>query len=670
MQNLYKDLEKILLSIESFKSEDGKVLKNKVTESAVSNDKALITNLLKNPKLKKHFFDEIEKSVVAFDREKFIRFINTKEFLPDSFTSFTNKIGLHDGKEYLNASDKVSLVWAYKDCVLEGGQDKEDQKRLEIFYNETLAPDEIDRLFEKKVLTNFKKYSKKEEVPKEITESDNLIIKGNNLLALHSLSKKFAGKIKLIYIDPPYNTGSDSFGYNDRFNHSSWLTFMKNRLEIARTLLRSDGSIFVQCDDNEQSYLSVLMDEVFGQENFLSSITVKAKSSAGASGGGEDKKLKKNYESILVYSMPQFKPFKLVYQNDFLEDIIIQKNRQKKSYEYNKVLISTGTKKKDSTITLGSGKKVDVFKHSVYTIKSIKELAKAEKKSEYEIYKKYFKQVFRTQDAQSSIRHKVVEATKQSGDLYSINYTPSSGKSKGKEIELFYFKNEMVNFLSNVAEIVDGEIIKNTVLGDLWLDIGWDGIANEGGVRLKFGKKPEKLLERIIEMATEEGDIVLDYHAGSGTTVAVAHKKKRRYIGIEQLDYGENSASSRLRNVIHGDKTGVSNAVKWGGGGSFVYLELMENNQFFISEIEKADTAKKLLTIYEKMKKEAFFRYEVDLLKFDVKEFSKLELAGQKRILLDCLDKNHLYVNYSDISDTTYKVSLEDKKLNKLFYAE
>ena len=213
-------------------------------------------------------------------------------------------------REYLSESREVVLDWPYKDCVLEGGQTKEDQKRSEIFWNQTLAADEIDRLLEPKVLTNFKKYTKDgEQAVSTVSIDDNLIIKGNNLLALHSLKQQYGGKVKLIYIDPPYNTGNDSFGYNDSFNHSTWLTFMKNRLEVARELLHDDGVIFVQCDDNEQAYLQLLLNDIF-KNNYLNTVIVKAKSSSGASGGGEDKKLKKNTEYIHIYYKNSFSLFK------------------------------------------------------------------------------------------------------------------------------------------------------------------------------------------------------------------------------------------------------------------------------------------------------------------------------------------------------------------------
>lgn len=223
MQNLMNKLTKLFAKDDRIFA-DGKLLKNKLTELALKLDQPLIALLLSDKRSKENFF--IEQSapkdkVLVFDKDKFISFVNNKEFLPDSFTSFKNKIGLITNGDYLKEKSDVVLAWPYKDCVLEGGQDKEDQKRDEIFYNETLAPDEIDRLFEPKVLTNFKKYNVKDQ--HNVTgfkADDNLIIKGNNLLALHCLKQKYRGKVKLIYIDPPYNPDSkaNTFCYNNKFN--------------------------------------------------------------------------------------------------------------------------------------------------------------------------------------------------------------------------------------------------------------------------------------------------------------------------------------------------------------------------------------------------------------------------------------------------------------------
>ena len=255
-------------------SQDGDLLKNKAQELAYQLDPTIIGLLLKNDLTKSRFFKEIEGCLI-FDQHAFVSFVMNKEFLPDSYTSYKNKIGLTIDGKTLDERKEVSLVWAYKDCVLAWGQDKEDSKRDEIFYNETLGSDQIDRLLDPKVFTGFKRIdtdgkhdleSFRKDENGNIT--DNLIIKWNNLLALHSLKKQFKGKVKLIYIDPPYNTWEDWFNYNDSFNRSTWLTFMKNRLSVAKDLLHSQWSIYVNIDYNEVHYLKILMDEVFGKDSF------------------------------------------------------------------------------------------------------------------------------------------------------------------------------------------------------------------------------------------------------------------------------------------------------------------------------------------------------------------------------------------------------------------
>jgi type III restriction-modification system: methylase len=253
---------------------EGQLNKNKLAELARKYDAKLLELLMSDEEVKKHFFINIQDGVLVFKKDVFLQFLNNKEFLPDSFTSYKTKIGLAtESGQYLSENNNVVLNFPYKDCVLEGGQTKEDLKRQEVFFNEMLAPVEITRLLDDKVLTNFKRYDKEgEHEVTALNKEDNFIIKGNNLIALHSLKKRFAGKVKLIYIDPPYNTGSDSFNYNDNFNHSTWLTFMKNRLEIAKELLSEAGSIWINIDDDEGHYVKVLADSIFGRENFVNTI--------------------------------------------------------------------------------------------------------------------------------------------------------------------------------------------------------------------------------------------------------------------------------------------------------------------------------------------------------------------------------------------------------------
>lgn len=300
MQNLLNDL-KIVLEKDDRLIAEGQLLKNKIIEMALAMDAGLIRLLLTHAGIKKHFFTDVD-GVLVFDKAKFQQFVSNKAFLPDSYTAFKNKIGLTADGQYLTDSKEVVLAWPYKDCVLEGGQTKEDAKRDEVFWNETLAPDQIDRLLAPKVLTNFKKYDKDgEHEVKGISQDDNLIIKGNNLLALHTLKSQYAGRVKLIYIDPPYNTENDSFRYNDTFNHSTWLSFMKNRLEAAKKLMRNDSFICVHIDDNESAYLKVLMDEIYGHENFMNTISVRDSHPSGLKLTSKNKTIIKTKSHILVY---------------------------------------------------------------------------------------------------------------------------------------------------------------------------------------------------------------------------------------------------------------------------------------------------------------------------------------------------------------------------------
>ncbi len=277
MESILDNLKNLLQKDERLVSE-GELLKNKVIELAIKLDKDMIESLLSDEQMKAVFFKQIGKATI-FDKDKFIKFVSNKQFLPDSYTTFKNKIGLVDEKgEFISEKKEVVLSWPYKDCILEGGMTKEEQKRDEIFWNEILAPDEISRLLDPKVFTNAKRIDKNGEHKLDNFKTDengdikdNLIIKGNNLLAIHSLKKRFAGKVKLIYIDPPYNTGGEAniFTYNNNFNHSTWLTFIKNRLEAAKDLLRKDGFIAITIDHNELFYLGCLADEIFGRDNRL-----------------------------------------------------------------------------------------------------------------------------------------------------------------------------------------------------------------------------------------------------------------------------------------------------------------------------------------------------------------------------------------------------------------
>lgn len=675
MKNILDKLIEVLQSDDKFLSERS-LLKNKIIESALSLDPSLLKLLLKDDSIKKAFFVNVDE-VLIFDKVKFQKFVSNKQFLPDSYTSFSNKIGLTKDSEFISSDKAVALSWAYKDCVLEGGQDKDDAKRNELFWNETLAPDQIDRLLSPKVLTKFKRFDKDGETsPKEITGDENLIIKGNNLLVLHTLNKKYNQKVKLIYIDPPYNTGSDSFGYNDSFNHSTWLTFMKNRLEVAKELLRQDGAIFVQVDDNEQGYLKVLMDEIFDRENFVNTISVKTKV-AGVSGSHHGKSLANTVEYIHLYARDknQFSFEKTLQSKMDLKEFIDEYEASGKSWKYTSVITELDEGEYVCSIEDGGGDEIKIYRHSKFKTSSIQALARQEFNGDrYQAYKKYIDRVFRTTNAQSSIRGRVKDATKDWPEqIVSIEYVPKSGKNQGLSTRLYY-KDSDRNFVMWLKDTVvvenDGSISKTDNLANLWTDIQYNNLTREGNTQFANGKKPEKILFNVLSLTTQPGDLVMDFHLGSGTTAAVAQKMGRKYVGIEQMDYIEDVAIGRLKHVLEGEQGGISSAVEWKGGGSFIYCELLSANQNFIDRISKAKSPKDLLPIWNDMKSSALLSYQIKPQDFDknIQDFEKLSFEDQQRLLITSLDKNMLYVPLSEIDDKTYEVSEVEKKINKQFF--
>lgn len=674
MKNFFATVLDVLKQDKRFFAENGTFLRNSVYEAAMQMDKDLIHLLISNDETKARFFTEVD-GVFVFDKVGFAWVINNREFLPDSYTRFKNKIGLIDENgDMITTSGKVELVFPYKDCVLEGGQTKEDQKRSEIFYNETLAPDEIDRLLYPKVLVNAKRVHSGgiDEHITEFRDDDNLIIKGNNLLALASMLKRYEGRVKCIYIDPPYNTGSDSFGYNDNFNHSTWLVFMKNRLIMAHRLLRPDGVIYVQCDDNEQAYLKVLMDGIFGESNFISTIAYQRSGVAGLGQGGSF--VVNVTEYITVFA----KDKSLFSAHDMETSVPLEKKHMQR---YNSILRTVGQKELYRTfISKSTGEEIKIYKHKNYKIESISLRNFSKREDEIrEIYDKNYDYIFRLNIPQdeNTFQWDIINSFNDD-ELYSVEYLVSRGKSKGKVVTNYYYKRQLFAWLNTNREAVEKGIklkaLKTNKMSDFWThgEIPKADLANEGGVKLKRGKKPEQLLRRIISISTEEKDLVLDFFLGSGTTAAVAHKMNRRYIGIEQLDYANNDSITRLENVIKGDRSGISNTVGWNGGGSFVYCELAKLNQNFVDEIQVASKTTALKDIYSRMVKSGFISCKVDPADIEAaaSDFESLSLDDQKRFLMELLDKNLLYVNYCDMDDKDFEISEADKAFTRSFYKE
>lgn len=608
-KNIFEIVEEVLKTNLKYISEDGKLLKAVVYSDIMTMDRELLVLLLSNREIKDRFFENIDGTLI-FDKQKFAWFIESKEFLPDSYTRYTNKIGLTNNGNFISKTNDVVLDFPYKDCVLEGGQDKEDQKRKEIFYNEIIASDEITKMLAPKVFTNAKRFTQ-DGIEENITfnESDNLIIKGNNLIALASLLKRYEGKVKCIYIDPPYNTDSDSFNYNDSFNHSTWLTFMKNRLEIAKRFLSDDGLIFIQLDYNESHYAKILLDEIFGENNFINEIIWRRKQ---ATSFGKSKFGITN-DSIFMYSKTDSYNFYPVYS---LDDDNTQKYiKERFVYDDND----------------GKGK---YMKSPLVN----------------SLYRPNLKYVF-----------------------HGINPPKNGWLYSEEKMNEFYNNGEIIvpdDPNARLYRKIYLSSYKGQVVQNIWIDIP---IVNPMAKEQRDfqTQKPELLLKRIIECSTQEGDIVMDYHIGSGTSCAVAQKMNRRFIGVEQMDYLNTITLDRLREVISGEPYGISKEVAWKGGGSFVYFELFENASTLIKKIQSAseETISEIKSeIYADERIVPYITRE-ELQKAD-EDFASMELEDQKKALISIVDKNKLYVNYSDMDDENFAISKEDKAFTKSFYAE
>ena len=651
------NLTDLLKTDPRYVNDDGELVIAAVQDSAWKIDRDLVKLLLTVKEIKAKFFEEISGHWI-FNTNIFLDYILQKNFLDNSYTRFRNRIGLTIGGKYLKERGEVALVWPYKDCVLEGGQTKEEDKRKEIFFNDVLAHDEINRLLDLKVLTNFARFTVKGKQPlKEFKRDENgvikenLIIKGNNLLALHTIKNQFQGLVKLIYIDPPFNTGNDSFGYNDSFNHSAWLTFMKNRLEVGKTLLSSDGYFCIQCSWHEYAYLTAVADEVFGRSKRLCVFNIQVRHPDRILTGD------KEYNDVIEYI--------LIYKKDTKTKMPkMIENKEVDEYVYEIIELEKG-----EAIKLGKGE-VIVFKPNQYKVE--KKAANAillkqisirgsirEKNSSGRFYVKYLEKL--VDKFPPLTLFKVPGIGDDVHDYRYFNLPKKGNKNggyyQGKPTSSDVTEKPYPNFYNYSEE--------------------YNNVAKQGNVDFRNAKKPEELIKFLINIFTNENDIVLDYHLGSGTTAAVAHKMGRQYIGIEQLDYGDNDSVKRLQNVLMGEQSGISKSIGWQGGKDFVYAELMKYNETHMDRIQNAKSSKELLKIWNEMSNESFLNWYInpaapDEAIIEFKAIAKEDngLEKQKRLLAELLDKNQLYVNLSEIDDAQFKINKEDKVLNKSFFGE
>jgi len=621
--------------------DEGELLIAAVQDRAWKIDRDLVKLLLSDQEIKARFFEKIEGDALSeskgywiFNINTFLEYISQKNFLDNSYTRFRNRIGLTIGEKYLRERGEVALVWPYKDTVLEGGQTKEEEKRNEIFFNEVLAQDEINRLLDLKVLTNFTRYTAKGKQPvKELKRDENgvirenLILKGNNLLALHTLKAQFGGQVKVIYIDPPYNPDSKSntFAYNNNFNHSTWLTFMKNRLEVAKELLTKDGALIVAIDDNEIFYLGVMLTEIFSEYEI---------------------------HCITIIHNPRG----------------VQGTNFSYTHEYAFFVIPQGKK------TIGN-RKIN------------------QEEVDWSPLRNWGGESLRT-DAKNCFYPVIVENEEivGFGSVTEDNEHPSAQTVRhGNKYYVYPIDKEGIErkwryARQSIEEIKHLLRAKKTKTGyeiELGKDFGvyrtvWDDSrydANIYGTQLVKTLVPDspfdfpKSLWNVYDclyavVANDKNAVVLDFFAGSGTTAhAVLELNKdggkRNFILCEQMEYVETVTRERVRKVVEQN------------GSEFIYCELMKYNEAFMERIQAAKNSKELLKIWREMAEGSFLNWYVNPEMPDeaIKDFEAInDLEKQKKLLAELLDKNQLYVNLSEIDDAQFKVSREDKALNRKFY--
>ncbi len=605
-------------------------------------DEKLIELLLSDEETKEMVFIKV-KGVFVFKQNE-LKFFVDENKLDNSYTQYQNKIGLKVGNKLLSERDEVVLDWPFKDCVLEGGMTKEDEKRNEIFFNEILAKDEIDRLFDEKALVNWKRYTKDgERKVKEIKRSDNgiikenLIIKGNNLLALHALKKQFTGKVKLIYIDPPYNTGGDAetFTYNNNFKHSTWLTFIKNRLMVGKNLLREDGFIAIAIDRFELGYLIPLGDEILGRENRIGIISIVN----NPMGRNQAKYFSTINDFMIVYAKKiELAEFNSVVLNPEFYKTFDREDKKGKYKLKSFVRIGGG----DANLRVNKSN----FWYPIYVSHDLKEITLEKKKNYFEIF-----------PITPTGQERTWKLSKNSTEIF-LN-------------ELVAIKNG-----NNITIYEKYRIEKGQKVPTVWSDKRYN--ANHNGIRLlekiiggknfSFPKSLYTVLDTI-KLMTKPDDLILDFHAGSGTTahavleVNKEDKGNRKFILVEQLNEHIEICKERNQKVLAQENI----------DDNFIYFELAKWNEEAKEKILKAKSLTELEKLFNELYERYFLNYNVKTKEFKEKilkeeDFKKLSLDEQKNLFVEMLDMNQMYVNFSERSDKKYNLSKEDITLSEEFY--
>ena len=607
---------------------EGTVNKQKVIQDLYNYDSELIAVMLKSDLLKENFTMQVADTTI-FQIHNLIELFEADEFWKDSYTKYSKKIGLTSGGKFIDESTDVVLDFPYKDTVLKASMSKEDTEKEDLrpeepFLNEVIAKEEIDTLLDKKILVNTKRYTANSvEESNDFSEEDNLILKGNNLLALHSLKECYTGKVKQIFIDPPYyfvdKKNDDTFGYNSNFKLSTWLTFLKNRLEIAKELLTEDGTIWISIDDGGSHYLKVLCDSIFGGKNFVSNVIWEKKFSPQ----NDATWLSDSHDHILVFAKNKeiWRPNLLPRSEEMNSRYTNPDNDTRGPWTSGDLSVKTYNSNTDYTITTPSGRKVDP----------------------------------------------------PSGYCWRVSKEKLEEMIQDNRIWFGAEGNNVPRIKRFLSEVKDGVTAMT-----IWKhsEVGHNQEAKRevnalDDVDAFNTPKPERLLHKILHIGSNVNEIVLDFFMGSSTTQAVAMKMNRKFIGIEQMDYVNTVSVPRLQKVIEGEQGGISKVVGWQGGGSFVYVELMEKNTGFLKSVISSSSMTELQEVFSRMLETADFDFRVDL--DEVRStIWQLPVEDQKRILIKIIDKNQLYYNYSEIDDANVRdlISDTDYAFNQSFYAK
>ena len=571
---LIQHTENLIKTKEKYTDKNKQLFIPKILEDIEQIDLELVQLLVSDTTTKKHFFTTTDDFCIL-NQNKLIEFFTMNEYFNHSFTAYKNKIGLIKKNSFVKKFDDVVLAFPYKDCLLEGGQTKDDDKNSEVFYNSVISADEIDRLLEPKVLTNIKKFDKDgEHEVDEISENDNLIIKGNNLLALYSLKERYRGKVKLIYIDPPYyfsdKRDTDTFLYNSNFKLSTWLIFMKNRLEIAKEFLSDDGVIFVHIGEDSQAYLEILMNEIF-PNNRLGVVSRVQKR-----GSDKGTYFKPTLDYILCYAKNKniLPAFKVNIDENKFKKVETEGKRIGEKYEDSKSLYQSSLdpmrgcvnqryyiKCPDGSFAIPKG---DIYPNNLTDGANI-----SPKTANDGVWRW-------GRDSYLNKKDLLVFKKTKSSPLIDEN----GNQSKWNIYTKRYLKDaqEKGNIPSNLFEdFLNGSASTN--LKNMDIDFTFS--------------KPKELLEYIINIIqVDKNDIVMDFFAGSGTTAQAVldinkeQNKNLKFILIEQMDYIKDITCKRVEKVIEKNEQ-----------GSFIYCELKVIDNFKDCEIGRLNKNMQYLPI-------------------------------------------------------------------------